>query len=431
MDLTGAVSLLQVLLGVAAECFILKYLLGYSVKKGKWRIPALTVTLLITLTAGLLFLERETADLLVEAVVMLSFVAAPYLLFKSNKKSTFLLFGLTVCSVIDFVVFGITSVFVSLNEFYSSFVYCAFYVACIAVSFIFYKKRKNPIPYGFLEQIPMLVYIVIFLAGLSTFYSITENSDPMYFSDVGNALMLISVILVVVCISYAFFRYSNLSRNQKETERMLDMQLRHYEDMVSKNRDIRSFRHDYKNNLISIYSLVDKGKNSEALEYIKNLNESLATAQSRFSTGNYLADAILSDKALSALKSGVELDFNGSIPQEGISNNDLCTVLSNAVDNAVRGCDGMAPCKVKITSVENENGFVLNVSNPVLNKVEIKNNAVKTSKSDKENHGFGVELIKKTAKKYNGFVKLNCDNNIFTITVGFIKNREVDKNEVD
>ena len=43
----------------------------------------------------------------------------------------------------------------------------------------------------------------------------------------------------------------------------------------------------------------------------------------------------------------------------------------------------------------------------------------------------GVELIKKTAKKYNGFVKLNCDNNIFTITVGFIKMREVDKNEVD
>ena len=37
--------------------------------------------------------------------------------------------------------------------------------------------------------------------------------------------------------------------------------------MVSKNRDIREFRHDYKNNLISIHSFLSSGKTDEALKY--------------------------------------------------------------------------------------------------------------------------------------------------------------------
>ena len=420
MTLSLFVSLLQVLLGITTEGYILNSFFKYESRKGKWRLSAILISAFLFVLGSFFLFDSETFDLTVEAITLLGFVASPYILFRCRKKLTFALFGLTFCGLMDFAVFSITSVFVRLSAVQSSLVYCGIYAVDLLLSYIPVRRKRVLIPESFLEQIPMPAYIVVYIASLATFYSITENSDPEYYSDVGNALMLISVVLVVACIAYAFYKFSSLVREQKETEKNLELQLKHYEDMVIKNRDIRAFRHDYKNNLISLRSLVDAGKATEALEYIDGLHSNLATAQSRFSTGNYLADAILNDKATKAEKSGVEIEFSGSIPQSGITSNDLCTVLSNTVDNAIRGCEGVDKAKIRIIGNENPNGFVLNVSNPVINNVRIKNNEVKTSKADKENHGFGVALVKKTAKNYNGFVQLSCENNVFKIQVGFI-----------
>lgn len=420
MTLSLFVSLLQVLLGITTEGYILNSFFKYESRKGKWRLSAILISAFLFVLGSFFLFDSETFDLTVEAITLLGFVASPYILFRCRKKLTFALFGLTFCGLMDFAVFSITSVFVRLSAVKSSLVYCGIYAVVLLLCYITVRRKRVLIPESFLEQIPLPAYIVVYIASLATFYSITENSDPEYYSDVGNALMLISVVLVVACISYAFYKFSSLVREQKETEKNLELQLKHYEDMVIKNRDIRAFRHDYKNNLISLRSLVDAGKATEALEYIDGLHSNLATAQSRFSTGNYLADAILNDKAAKAEKSGVEIEFSGSIPQSGITNNDLCTVLSNTVDNAIRGCEGVDKAKIRIVGNENPNGFVLNVSNPVINNVRIKNNEVKTSKADKENHGFGVALVKKTAKNYNGFVQLSCENNVFKIQVGFI-----------
>lgn len=419
MTVNFFVSLLQVLLGVTTESYVLNSFFKYESKKGKWRISAILFLSLLAVSGLYFCFDSETFDLFVEIILLFLFVCAPYVLFRIKRKLTFLLFGLTFCGLMDFVVFSVSSVFIQLSAVQSTLVYCSLYLLVMIMCGIV-ARRKIIIPENFLDEIPIPVYIVVYIASLATFYSITENTDPEYHSDVGNALMLISVVLVVTCISYAFYKFSALSRRQRETEKNLELQLKHYEDMVIKNRDIRAFRHDYKNNLISLRSLIDAGKEAEALEYIDGLHENLTTAQSRFSTGNYLADAILSDKSAAAGKAGAEIEFSGSIPQNGITNNDLCTVLANTVDNAIRGCADVEKAKIKIVGNETPNGFVLNVSNPVLNNVRIKNNTVKTSKSDKENHGFGIGIVKKTAKNYNGFVGLSCEDNVFKIEVGFI-----------
>lgn len=420
MTLSFFASLFQVLLGITTESYVLNSFLNYESRKGKWRLSAVLISAFFLVTGSYLGFDFETFDLMVEAIILLSFTLSPYILFRCGKKLTFVLFGLTFCGLMDFAVFSITSVFVKLSAVQSTLVYCGLYAVVFLLCYIIIRKKSILIPDNFLEQIPLPVYGVIYIASLATFYSITENSDPEYYSDVGNALMLISVVLVIACISYAFYKFSSLVREQKETEKSLELQLKHYEDMVIKNRDIRGFRHDYKNNLISLRSLIDAGKTAEAIEYIDGLHDNLTVAQSRFSTGNYLADAILNDKAAKAEKSGIEVVFSGSIPQSGITNNDLCTVLSNTLDNAIRGSEGVEKAIIKVVGNETANGFVLNVSNSVIDNIRINNNEVKTSKTDKENHGFGVALVKKTVKNYNGFVKLSCENNMFKIQVGFI-----------
>ena len=51
---------------------------------------------------------------------------------------------------------------------------------------------------------------------------------------------------------------------------------------------------------------------------------------------------------------------------------------------------------------------------------EIKNNTIKTSKKDTDNHGFGIGNIKRTAQKYNGFVTLSSTDKEFSIKIGLL-----------
>ena len=92
-------------------------------------------------------------------------------------------------------------------------------------------------------------------------------------------------------------------------------------------------------------------------------------------------------------------------------------MLTNALDNAITACRDIQNSTVKITSRETEMGCRITISNPVKIEPQIKNGKIKTSKSDKKNHGFGIENIRKTVEKYNGFLKLGCENKTFKLDV--------------
>ena len=194
----------------------------------------------------------------------------------------------------------------------------------------------------------------------------------------------------------------------------------HNEEIIKSNTDIRRFRHDYINNIFALSTLIDQNKIEEAKEYLAKMNEIPALTPSRYITGNYLADAIITSKATTAKDKGLTIEFEGTIPSRGISNNDICTILANALDNAVFNSPPGSITPITIGSVEQNSGVIFTVSNPVLKNVEIKNNKIKTTKRDKLNHGFGIENIKAVAKKYNGFVNLTCENNLFIIEIGLM-----------
>lgn len=63
------------------------------------------------------------------------------------------------------------------------------------------------------------------------------------------------------------------------------------------------------------------------------------------------------------------------------------------------------------------NGFLtLSFTNPAKD-VKIANNRIKTTKSDKKNHGIGLKNVENVAKKYSGNMLLSFANNEFTADV--------------
>lgn len=415
MIITYLSYMLTVSLGCIFELFILNKFLGYELRVKK--VPLIITS--VTLAALMFLLVWKNLIDIANISMALFYMITPYMALDLKKKKLFILFGFVLDCFFDVL----TQVFTLLFRIKSSTIiyntiFSAWFLVCIFISLLLYYKKHFVIPKFFLEQIPTIFYILFFIAFFVI--SLMLDKDKETFGLLELYLAGGFVIISFFGISYIVVKYITVSSKQKESEIQLEMQAEHYQDLAEKNRDIRRFRHDIKNNLLALDILLSDGKYDEAKNYIDSMNESVKETENRFSTGSYLADAILSHKADEIKNDKLDIEFSGTVPSERISNNDLCTILTNSIDNAARACKEVAPCKINVTSDETEKGCTITVSNPVLKKVEIKNNSIKTSKKDAQNHGFGIENIKKVAEKYRGFVRLSCTDSEFTIKIGLL-----------
>lgn len=418
-----SLELASMVLCICAVLGLLLFLFGYERKKSI--VPfavGFGICAVLNIVFSLLF-KPEDSTFYNELLTMLAAMVLPFLLLKHGKKRTFLLFGFCMCSTFDYIHTIVLSAVSNQTIEFKLTVYCIIYALAIFAVLVFKLLLKASAQPEFLESISPAVYIVIFFADYSAYYKVMLTKDSAYYAEISNALTLLSSTLIVGCFAYVFYRYTKTSFKQKESEIILGTELRRYDEMMKKNRDIRAFRHDYKNNLFSIKAFISSGRIEEAEKYIDEISGSLEQTSVGTATGNYLADAIISEKTANAAELNVDIAFSGSIPSEGIGNYDLCTILSNLIDNAIRAASEVAPSRVEISSQEKNGGVVLRISNPVKEKPVIKNNSLKTTKADKSNHGIGLQNVKKAVSKYDGYVEMTCDDN-FVVEVGLMLNNK-------
>ena len=182
------------------------------------------------------------------------------------------------------------------------------------------------------------------------------------------------------------------------------------------NAEISRFRHDYTNHLRSILSLIQMNECLQAEEYIEKLQKvKYSSSKAMFYTGNKLADALLADKS-AVLDNNCRIEYSGIIPSS-IENVDLCVILSNALDNAVEACrEFTSPCAISIFAGEQQGYFVMSIKNPTVRSDKLYD-IPPTSKPEKGQHGMGLHNIESTVKKYDGQMKIKCENGIFELMI--------------
>lgn len=197
------------------------------------------------------------------------------------------------------------------------------------------------------------------------------------------------------------------------------MQLDYYNKLEKKNAELREFRHDFKNHMLCLQALIENCDYEEASQYIQKITNRSYSEAPKYYTGNKLADAILADKSTLAEEINTEITFDGEI-YDGISAPDICIILSNALDNAVEACAKISDTdkRIRVRCIFSKGVQIINISNPLAETADFSNNSIKTTKEDKNSHGFGLYNIKKTADMYNGTFSVKCEEGLFTLEVG-------------
>lgn len=291
-----------------------------------------------------------------------------------------------------------------------------------AVLLIKHKVNNNKVRLT-IDIIPKHIFMLILFTvscfgGIAT-VNTKEASDAVLKQSALNVYTVILSLLVTSIVISLIFNVITKQRFSNTTailEKQVEVQLRHYEKLEKMDSEMRRFRHDYVNHMQSLLSLIKMGEYAEAEEYILKLqNTKHKTTEALFTTGNRLADAILTDKS-EILSENIHIDYQGVIPSS-IENMDLCVILSNSIDNAIEACKECGhPCVISVVAAVKQGYFVITVKNPTINPNSF-NDIPPTTKSDKNSHGIGLMNIKDIALKNNGQLSVRCENHLFELSV--------------
>lgn len=275
---------------------------------------------------------------------------------------------------------------------------------------------KRDIAYIF---IPIITNIVSFLV---IYRYVIEIKNTYILND--ERLMIISFLLVLsnICLILSIRKIivdNRLIAGGNLIKEKMKMQYTHYMNMQEDHMKIRQMHHDIKNHIACIKGVTQS--NNDATNYISSIENELDKYNNNFNTGNIILDIILNEKGKICKESNIKLliHINNFDACNFIDTIDVCSIFSNILDNAIEACKKIIDFNKEITlrgTIVND-FFVIRIENTKQNKVNIKEDYIKTDKKDTYLHGLGIKSVRDSVSKYNGEVVIDYIENRFIMKI--------------
>lgn len=240
-----------------------------------------------------------------------------------------------------------------------------------------------------------------------------------------NLLSIITFGMVGMNISVFYLINDILERELKMHEnKVFQMQAKNQLEMyqsISENFDKQKRKtHEYKNQIACIESLLDKKQYSKLEEYVKKIYGSLNNEPDAINTNNVIVNAILNTKYQEAEANGIVFVFRvNDLSRLKIKDEDVVTILSNLLNNAIEACETCKDRKViKVKFVQEDDRIIIAVKNTFNYDVVYENGEIKSTKtSSVDEHGVGIKNILKIIEKYGGSYVIEDKNQEFFFSI--------------
>lgn len=241
---------------------------------------------------------------------------------------------------------------------------------------------------------------------------------------------IFGIILLNIVVFYLYEQLA--SAYEKEMEQyLLSQKLRQYENQLEMMREsvkrIRSIRHDIKNHIIVVKQLLNDKKIEEINDYLKQLEDVMATNKEYAKTGNDCVDSIINYYMDEAETMGAMIELTLKIPESlPIASLDISIILGNLLQNAVEAlkkCEGnkrlyvlfsMEKGTLRLRIINTYNG------NPIMSNGK----RLQTSKTMEMDHGFGLQYVKESINKYNGEMEYKIKDDEFEVNAFILMGEE-------
>ena len=274
----------------------------------------------------------------------------------------------------------------------------------------------------------IIVAVALYAGSLSTmvFYKQLINHEEL--------LPYIITIIVSLFVSTGVFWFLLLKiskDNQVKTELLLSKQREemYQNSVIASNEYIEKtseIKHDIKNNILTISSLITDGEYDKAQSLCQSITEELS-GTAPVHTANPVLNAIMNVELEKAQSKSIFMTYEIEDTLRFVSDADLVSIIGNLCDNAIEYLSVIAveQRKMSLTISSYLDYRYITCKNTIIRSVLSDNPDMRSTKDDSTLHGKGIKILHSVAEKYDGEVLVKENHGELLVSVIILdKNKE-------
>lgn len=299
------------------------------------------------------------------------------------------------------------------------------YIAAVLLAYYLFRKYVAGVLLQLMEKstktclqlgvVPLFYYIFDYITTIYT--------DLLYQGVQGAVQFMPSVLSVAyfVFIVLYYIEMQKQARAQEERD-MLAAQLHGAHMELVSLRQMQemaaAYRHDMRHHIAMLQGMASEGNLDKIKNYLKVAQSDIeAITPVRFCE-NETVNLILSTFYNKAKQAGVTMAVDAKLPEYvPLSDTELCSLLSNGLENAVfaaAACPEPERRTVSVKVMIHRNNLLILIENSYADKIVIKSGLPQSSH---EGHGYGTRSISAIADAHGGQAIFSTEHGVFTLKI--------------
>jgi hypothetical protein len=350
------------------------------------------------------------------------YVLSAFIIFKTDKSSIVKAFAGSWCiiQIVDSIIYTVIAKILGLNilyvtEFENAEIELWYalpsFVVCLIILFV---KRRYPgktiidvRQSGYYVFIISLIVVTLQVAAITYFIGSEAYKNADNGELISWFLMSCSAVSIIFIMLYSY-KNERLRRMQDQEflllEKENEINKKYYVELYERNEAVDKYRHDIRHLIRLSKEMIVNHDYDKAVGILDDASNGLCQVTSRvIYSGNVIIDAVINGILGNDIRQGrLTFEYRGHVPEQiGIEDVDLCSLVSNALENsyfAVLKIESERDRIIKMTVGMSKNIIVINIENTM----NIQAKAQENGKTDNAVHGFGIPNMKNIVDKYHG-----------------------------
>lgn len=246
--------------------------------------------------------------------------------------------------------------------------------------------------------------------------------------DLWNQLyVFITIVALLIALDVIAFKFM-IKINQKNTEQteneLLRLSLEQQSEMIDKIKvqydNLSEMRHDYVHEISYIQGVLTEKKYDKLEKYI---NEKLSSEKLKgynfIFTSNRVIDSVINYKFSIAEQKGISVVCTLTAEISEALERDISIILSNLLDNAIEASEKLKNIKPEIVlNVTEKSGYYsILIKNRIEDSIIAENKSLRTTKVDKQHHGYGLKTVRILTESHNGMMDVYENGGFFIVNI--------------
>lgn len=408
------------LLANALRFYALKYFVGIFVQKeeSRWKHVSILYIIGWAWTSAISLLFSSPAMNILSNITSLFLIFFPYRIKKTKKCLAVFIIYVINALVDSIVILSLTKYTMGqpVNQVYE----CITSFALLFIAIII-QRTTEPEKEITLPALNMAALLMVPVVSIVYIYYLIIVAHEIKEIVIFAALALLFINILIFYLYHSLLKFYSARMNEQVFKQMLEVYSYQLDIARESEERVKALRHDIKHHIIELSAMAKKNNNDDMIKYLSGMKDFMLNPKEYSTTGNQEIDGVLNYMLQKANKTLNQVDVQINIPEDLYFNNfnnfNICVILGNLVDNAVREASKSKEKLLTIKMQIKQEVLLIFIENSYSGKILEKRNGLQTTQPELAIHGIGLENVKKVVIANGGEIKIDYTSNRFCVQV--------------